>query len=90
LASTVALNASGRDWLAERLSMLGLFFLPSEANFLLVKVGDGAQVYHDLRKSGVMVKQLDAFGLSEYIRVSVGSPAENARFMACLQRVMRA
>ena len=90
LASTIALNASGRDWLATRLSLLGLFFLPSEANFLLVRVGDGARVYNDLRKSGVLVKQLDAFGLPEYIRVSVGSSGENARFIACLQRAIRA
>ena len=90
LASTIALNASGRDWLATRLSLLGLFFLPSEANFLLVRVGDGARVYNDLRKNGVLVKQLDAFGLPEYIRVSVGSSGENARFIACLQRAIRA
>ena len=90
LASTIALNASGRDWLATRLSLLGLFFLPSEANFLLVRVGDGARVYNNLRKNGVLVKQLDAFGLPEYIRVSVGSPGENARFIACLQHAIRA
>jgi histidinol-phosphate aminotransferase len=90
LASTIALNASGRDWLATRLSLLGLFFLPSEANFLLVRVGDGARVYNNLRKDGVLVKQLDAFGLPEYIRVSVGSPGENARFIACLQHAIRA
>ncbi len=84
LASTIAFNASGRDWLADRLSALGLPFLASEANFLLVKVGNGARVCQDLRKSGILVKQLDAFELPEYIRVSVGSPSENARFIACL------
>jgi histidinol-phosphate aminotransferase len=90
LASAIALNAKGREWLATRLSLLGLFFLPSEANFLLVRVGDGARVCNDLRQNGVLVKELDAFGLPEYIRVSVGSPGENARFIACLQRAMRA
>ena len=90
LASTVALNKSGRDWLSARLSALGLFFLPSEANFLLVRVGDGARVYQNLKKGGVLVKQLDASGLPEYIRVSVGTPDENARFIECLQRAIRA
>ena len=88
LASTVALNASGRDWLSARLSALGLFFLPSEANFLLVRVGDGALVCQTLKEGGVLVKQLDAFGLPEYIRVSVGTPGENARFIECLQRAI--
>jgi histidinol-phosphate aminotransferase len=90
LASTVALNKSGRDWLSARLSKLGLFFLPSEANFLLVRVGDGARVCENLKKGGVLVKQLDASGLPEYIRVSVGTPDENARFIECLQRAIRA
>ena len=88
LASTVALNKSGRDWLATRLSALGLFFLPSEANFLLVRVGDGARLCQNLKEAGVLVKQLDAFELPEYIRVSVGTPDENARFIECLQRAM--
>ena len=89
LASTIALNKSGRDWLAARLSALGLFFLPSEANFLLVRVGDGARFCQDLKEGGVLVKQLDAFDLPEYIRVSVGTPDENARFIECLQRATR-
>jgi len=90
LASTVALNTSGRDWLSARLSALGLFFVPSEANFLLVRVGDGARVCQNLKKGGVLVKQLDASGLPEYIRVSVGTPDENARFIEGLQRAIRA
>ena len=86
LAKTIALNASGRKWLAARLSELGFFFLPSEANFFLIKVGDAARVYQDLKGGGVLVKQLDAFDLPEYIRVSVGTPDENAQFIECLQR----
>lgn len=88
LASTVALNASGRDWLAARLSALGLFFLPSEANFLMVKVGDGVRVYQQLKDGGVLVKPLDGLGLPEYIRVSVGCPGENARFIEGLQAAL--
>ena len=56
---------------------------------MLIKVGDGARVCHNLKEGGVLVKQLDAFDLLEYIRVSVGTPDENARFIECLQRAIR-
>ena len=89
LASTVALNASGRAWLGEKLSALGLSFVPSQANFVLVHVGDGARVGQVLKAGGVLVKDLQAFGLNEYIRVSVGTPDENARFVGALQAALR-
>ncbi len=88
LARTLAFNAEGRDWLTARLRETGLFLLPSEANFLLVKVGDGAEVCRRLKERGVLVKQLDAFGLPEYIRVSVGRPEENALFIESLQALL--
>lgn len=88
VARTVALNAEGRDWLGARLRALGLFFLPTEANFLMVKVGGGAGVCRGLKDGGVLVKPLDAFGLPEYIRVSVGRPQENARFIESLQALV--
>ena len=89
LASTVALNASGRAWLSDKLSALGLSFVPSQANFLLVHVGDGARVGQALKAAGILVKDLEAFGLNEYIRVSVGTPDGNARFIGALQAAMR-
>jgi histidinol-phosphate aminotransferase len=88
LARIVALNAWGRDWLASRLSALGLIFLDSEANFLMVKVGDGARVCRELKEVGLLVKPLDGLGLPEYIRVSVGRPDENARFFECLRTTL--
>jgi histidinol-phosphate aminotransferase len=89
LAETIALNASGREWLSARLTELGFFFLPSEASFFLIKVGDAARVYNALKEGGVLVKQLDAFDLPEHIRVAVGTADENARFIDCLQRAVR-
>jgi histidinol-phosphate aminotransferase len=89
LAKTVALNASGREWLSARLSELGFFFLPSEANFFLIKVGNGARVCQTLKEGGVLAKQLDAFELPEYIRVSIWTADQNARFIECLRQALR-
>jgi histidinol-phosphate aminotransferase len=88
LARIVALNAEGRDWLASRLSALGLRFLESEANFLMVKVGDGARECQRLKALGLLVKPLDGFGLPDYIRVSVGRPEDNARLIEGLRTTL--
>jgi histidinol-phosphate aminotransferase len=88
LAKTVALNADGRNWLSSRLSDLGLFFLPSEANFLMIRVGDGAAAAGKLEKMGVRVKSLDMLGLPDFIRVSIGAPDQNARFADALQEAL--
>lgn len=88
LARCVALNRAGRQWLEHQLAAVGLFFLPSEANFLMIQVGEGKRVYEQLRAMGVLVKPLDAFDLPGWIRVSVGRPEENARFMQALTTVL--
>ncbi len=88
LARCVALNGAGRQWLENRLAALDLFFLPSEANFVMVRVGEGKAVHEHLRARGVLVKPLDAFGLPDYIRVSVGRPEENERFIQALIAVL--
>lgn len=88
LAKTQALNAEGRNWLSSRLSELGLPFAPSEANFLMIRVGDGAAFAGKLAKAGVRVKPLDAIGLPDFIRVSVGAPDQNAGFVDVLQKAL--
>ncbi|HEY0550876.1 MAG TPA: aminotransferase class I/II-fold pyridoxal phosphate-dependent enzyme, partial [Verrucomicrobiae bacterium] len=56
-------------------------------NFILVKVGDGARVFGELQKRGVIVRPLAGYQLPEWIRISIGTPEENARCMAALREV---
>lgn len=88
LAQCVAANAAALSWLEAELSALGLFHLPSEANFLLVQVGNGLEMQARLKDRGVLVKELDAVGLPDCIRVSVGRPDENERFIRALSAVL--
>ncbi len=88
LARCVALTAANRHWLAERLAGLGLTVPPSQANFLVVRVGNGREVFERLRSMGVLVKALDAVGLNDCIRVSVGRHEENERFVRALEAVL--
>ena len=68
---------------------LGLEFVPSEANFMLVRVGDGARVFDALLHRGVIVRPLKLYNLPEWIRVTVGTADQNERFLRELAAVVR-
>ncbi len=68
---------------------LGLRFVPSQANFLLVNVRDGAGVFDALMRRGVIVRPLKLYGLPEWIRVTVGTAEQNERFLRELAVVAR-
>ena len=57
-------------------------WVPSVANFMLVKVGDGARVFGALQARGVIVRPVKVYGLPEWVRVTVGTPKQNERLLA--------
>jgi histidinol-phosphate aminotransferase len=79
-----ALNDAGMRQLETGVQALGLAFVPSHANFLLVKVGDGGRTYERLLAQGVIVRPVSNYGLPEWLRVTIGLPHENERFLAAL------
>ncbi len=81
-------NASGLKFYEQAFPQLGLEFVPSSANFILVKVGDGARVFSELQKRGVIVRPMAGYQLPEWIRISIGTPGENARCLAALREVL--
>jgi histidinol-phosphate aminotransferase len=82
-------NRQGREYLQAEFQRLGLEFVPSWANFLLVRVGNGARVYEALLREGVIVRPMGVYGFPEHVRISIGTPAENERCVAALERVLR-
>jgi len=68
---------------------LGLEFVPSEANFVLVRVGDGARVFEALQRRGVIVRPVANYGLPEYVRVTAGTEAQNERLLRELAAAVR-
>lgn len=82
-------NRTGLVQLESGFKTLGLEIVPSVANFVLVKVGDGAGVFVELQKRGVIVRPMRAYGMPEWLRVTVGTPAQNDRLLATLAAVMR-
>ena len=63
--------------------------MPSFGNFVLVKVGDASRVYQELLKRGVIVRPVGNYGLPEWLRITVGLPEENARFVEALTAALR-
>jgi histidinol-phosphate aminotransferase len=85
---TRANNFAGRQYLETELQKLKLFYVPSEANFILVKVGEGQKVFLELQQRGVIVRPMAGYQLPEFIRISIGTPTENARCIDALRQVL--
>jgi histidinol-phosphate aminotransferase len=82
-------NALGLSFYTAALRELGLECVPSVANFVLVRVGDGQRVFAEMQKRGVIVRPVGGYQLPEWVRISVGTPAENTRCLAALKEVLQ-
>ena len=81
-------NAAGLRFYENGFRQLKLEWIPSSANFILVRVGEGARVCGALQELGVIVRPMGGYALPEWIRISIGTPVENQRCLAALQRVL--
>jgi len=87
---TLATNREGMAYLTQEFDRLGLAWVPSAANFILVRVGRGVQVYEALLARGVIVRPMDGYGFPDHLRVSIGLPRENTRCIEALAAVLPA
>jgi histidinol-phosphate aminotransferase len=85
---TRRLTWEGRDYLQAMFGNMGLEFVPSFANFVLVKVGNGTDIFKKLMQTGVIVRDMTSYALPEWIRVSVGTMEQNQRFIAELKKLL--
>ena len=81
-------NTRGLKVYAEAFYALGLEFIPSAANFVLVRVGDGQKVFEALQRQGVIVRPMGGYQLGEWVRITVGTPKENQRCLEALKTVL--
>jgi histidinol-phosphate aminotransferase len=81
-------NRQGLAYLRRELDRLGLTYAPSWGNFLLVNVGAGA--YQQLLPEGIIIRPMEGYGFPGYARVSVGLPSENERFIAAMEKLLKA
>lgn len=88
VARARATNTAGLRQLEAGFTARKLEWVPSVANFLLVKVGDGARGFVGLQKRGVIVRPMKPYGMPEWLRVTVGTEAQNTRLLAALDEVL--
>ena len=85
-------NRAGYAQLTKAFDQLGLAYLPSAGNFVLVKVGDddeaGSRINLALLKCGIIVRPVGNYGLPQWLRISIGLPEENAAFLDALKDIL--
>lgn len=88
MQATRTLNAEGLAFYENAFTDRGLEFVPSHANFILVRTGDGDRVFKDMLKQGVIVRAMSGYKLPDWIRISIGTAAQNERCLEVLDEVL--
>lgn len=88
LQQSVVTNQAGMLQLETAFRELGLSYIPSVGNFICVEVGDAEAVNNALLKEGIIVRPLRPYRMNEHLRISIGLPEENQRFIDALRKVL--
>jgi histidinol-phosphate aminotransferase len=86
---SLKVNREGMDYLTKEIARLGLELVPSEANFILVRVGNGRELFERLLRQGIVVRAMGEYDLPEHVRVTVGRKEENTRFIRELESIIK-
>jgi len=86
ISKTRANNAQGLDFFQRAFRELKLEYIPSAANFILVRVGDGQKVFETMQKHGIITRPMGGYQLAEWIRISIGTAKENERCLGALKK----
>jgi len=81
-------NENGRKFLCEGLEKMGFDTFGGRANFVLSRVGDGARAFRYLQERGIIVRPLGPYGMPEYVRITIGRPAENERIIESISGLL--
>ena len=85
---TKQITDEGRTYFQDEFAALGLLFVPSAGNFILVNVGDGLRIFRELLKRRIIVRALKGYNLAEWVRISIGTMEQNRRCIAALKEVL--
>lgn len=89
LQKTVSNNQAGMKFLTESFTHMGLEYIPSAGNFICVDLKrPGREIFNRLLHEGVIVRPVDNYGMPNHLRVTIGRPEENERFVKALEKVL--
>jgi histidinol-phosphate aminotransferase len=86
---TRANNFAGLELFAKEFREMKFEYVPSHANFILVRVGEGQKAFEAMQKLGVIVRPMGGYQLPEWIRISIGTPQENERSLTALKAALK-
>ena len=79
---------AGLEQMSDGCATMGLEVVPSQANFLLVKVGDGKAVFEKLQAKGIITRPMSP-ALNEFLRISIGTEEQNERVLLALKQILQ-
>lgn len=86
---SVRVNLEGKEYLYRAFEDIGLQFIPTHANFIMVNVGrDSIELFNALLQKGVIVRSGDIFDMDSWIRVTIGTPEQNMRLVEALKETL--
>ena len=89
IRQSIELNTQQYKFLFNRLSKLGLDCIPSVGNFITFKGSFiGKEMFNNLMKKGVIVRSVDLYDMKNFIRVTIGTEAENLKFLTALEELL--
>jgi histidinol-phosphate aminotransferase len=89
LDKTLSTIKDGLEFLYSQLDLMGIEYIKTQTNFFLIKAPLGAQeTYQRMLREGVIIRSMESFGLKDYIRLNVGMPEENERFIKSLKKII--
>ncbi len=90
LSQTRKLNKSGKKFLYDSFKKMGLYYIPTEANFILLRTGLKSEIlYNRFLSYGILIRPGHVFGYPEFIRVTIGTEKENKKFIKALNAIIR-
>lgn len=90
LKKTQTVVRKGKEFWYRELDRMGLEYVPTQTNFILVNVRQsGAALFQRLLKKGIIIRDMKAYGLEQFVRITIGSEEENRRCLRALQERKR-
>jgi histidinol-phosphate aminotransferase len=88
IKKTQEITESGKRFLYENFERMSLFYIPSETNFVTVDIKTDAQkIADEFKKKSVIVRPLTVYGKPTFLRVTIGTPEQNKKFIEVLQQI---
>ncbi|MCK4648522.1 aminotransferase class I/II-fold pyridoxal phosphate-dependent enzyme, partial [bacterium] len=87
---TRGMNREGKKFLYTACKSLGLEYVPTQTNFILINLRrSGEKICRELLLRGIIIREMSAWGLNNYIRVTIGREEENKRFIQALKKILK-